>query len=141
MIVFDLECVNGHSFEGWFDDGESFREQQEQGLVPCPVCRSAEVARKLSPVAVRTSSGAAARSRAGQEAMLEMGARIAEFIETNFENVGADFAREALKMHYGAVDQRNIRGVTTPEEDRVLSEEGVSVLKLPVAVKSGEDLN
>lgn len=141
MIVFDLECINGHPFEGWFEDSDTFEHQQENGLVSCPVCETTSVTRKLSAVAVKTSSSPAARERAREEVAKELGARIVRFVETNFENVGADFAREALKIHYGVSDSRAIRGTTTDAEDRVLAEEGVPVFKFPLPVKPGDDLN
>lgn len=43
MIAFDLQCVNGHAFEGWFDDKIAFEDQQKQGLVTCPVCDDSNV--------------------------------------------------------------------------------------------------
>ena len=45
MIVFDLSCADGHRFEGWFASGEAFAVQRERGLVECPHCGSAEVAK------------------------------------------------------------------------------------------------
>ena len=56
MIVFDLECVNGHTFEGWFDNREDMDNQQEQGILTCPVCDTNVVTQKLSAVAVRTKT-------------------------------------------------------------------------------------
>ena len=141
MIVFDLECVNGHSFEGWFEDSEAFDQQQAEGLISCPVCETASVVRKLSAVAVKTSNSPASRQRAHQEAMQELGVRITRFIENNFDNVGANFAREALKIHYGVSEQRAIRGTTTDAEDKVLADEGVPVFKIPVRVKPEDELN
>lgn len=141
MIVFDLQCDQGHVFEGWFDDGRELDRQQEQGLVSCPVCESTAVTRKLSAVAVRTSSSASAHEAARHEALMELGARINDFVEKNFENVGSDFAKESLKMHYGAADPRNIRGTTTKEEDKMLSDEGIPVVKLPFFPPSDEELN
>ena len=64
---------------------------------------------------------------------------MAEFVEKNFEDVGADFTKEALKIHYGVTEPRNIRGVSTPEEEKTLKEEGIEFLKIPVAKPSGED--
>ena len=142
MIVFDLECHNGHAFEGWFDDGGSFVSQQEQGLVQCPVCGSTAVDKKLSPVAaLRTSPTSSSGAIPDQETLAELGRRLTDFVEANFENVGAGFAKEALKIHYGVSEKKNIRGVTTPEEDRVLSEEGVQVFRFPMPAKPDEDLN
>ncbi len=143
MIVFDLECINGHSFEGWFEDSSTFLQQQKDGQISCPVCNTALVEQKLSPVAVKTSSHSLveARTRANRTAMVELTERITDFVEKNFENVGSDFTKEALKMHYGATEKRNIRGSTTAEEDKVLDKEGIPVIKFPLPQKPEEDLN
>ena len=46
MIVFDLECSGGaHRFEGWFKSSEDFAHQQQRGLVACPHCGSADIAK------------------------------------------------------------------------------------------------
>ena len=47
----------------------------------------------------------------------------------NFDNVGSNFAREALRIHYRASEPKNIRGTTTAEEDKLLKEEGVPVIR------------
>jgi len=55
-----------------------------------------------------------------------------EFLERNFDDVGDRFAREALRIHRGEEDRRNIRGITSKEEEETLREEGVQFLKVPV---------
>ena len=45
MIVFDLCCPDGHRFEGWFASSDDFAGQRDRGLVECPQCGSAEVAK------------------------------------------------------------------------------------------------
>ena len=57
--------------------------------------------------------------------------KIVEFVENNFDDVGCDFAKEALKMHYGAAEPRNIRGISTKEEEETLQNEGVQFFKFP----------
>ncbi|HCY87024.1 MAG TPA: DUF1178 domain-containing protein [Desulfobacteraceae bacterium] len=146
MIVFDLECVNGHTFEGWFEDRADLDRQQEDGLLQCPVCESFSVSPKLSAVAVRTSSSPSLRQaqqafHANQEVLAEFTERVADFVEKHYEDVGGSFAKEALKMHYGAKEFRNIRGTTTQEEEKTLEKEGVQVFKVPVKKKENEDLN
>ncbi len=143
MIVFDLECMNGHSFEGWFEDSTAFAKQQENGQITCPVCNTAVIEQKLSPVAVRTSSSSnmEARIRANQTAIVEFTEKITEFVEKNFEDVGSNFTKEALKMHYGAAERRNIRGITTAEDDKMLDNEGVPVIKFPLPPKPEDELN
>ena len=143
MIVFDLECLNGHTFEGWFDDKADLDRQLEQERLTCPVCDITAVVQKVHPIAIKKSTGVPSQSalQASQEAMMELTEKVAEYVEKNFEDVGSDFAKQALKMHYGASDYRSIRGTTTREEDKVLAKEGVPVLKIPTLKKPGDDLN
>jgi len=79
--------------------------------------------------------------QAGQDAMAELTEKVAEYVEKNYEDVGSGFTKQALKMHYGAQEYRNIRGTTTKEEDKVLAKEGIPVLRVPVAKKPKDDLN
>lgn len=146
MIVFDLECLNGHTFEGWFDDREDLDRKLTENQLQCPVCDTFSVTPKLSPVAVRTSSSSvSARSpqalQATQEAFAELTERVAQFVEKNYEDVGSSFAKKALEMHYGAAEYKNIRGTTTKEEEKVLEKEGVPVLKVPVRNTGDGGLN
>lgn len=144
MIVFDLECMNGHTFEGWFDDRGDLDRQIEGGLVQCPVCDSFSVSPKLSAFAIRKSSAQAPNAqalRASQEAFAELAEKVSDFVEKNYENVGSSFAKEALNMHYGNKEYRNIRGTTTKEEEKTLEKEGVPVFKVPVKQTGDEDLN
>ncbi len=143
MIVFDLECLNGHTFEGWFEDKEDLDKQQEQGILSCPVCDTTSVVQKIHPIAIKKSSNTQTQKalQASQEVMAELTEKVAEYVEKNYEDVGSDFSKTALKMHYGTEDYRNIRGTTTKEEDKVLEKEGVPVFKVPVAKKIKDDLN
>lgn len=143
MIVFDLECLNGHTFEGWFEDKKDLERQQEDGLLVCPVCESTSVSQKIHAVSIKKSSGNTCRKtlQASQDALAELTEKVAEYVEKNYEDVGTDFTKKALEMHYGTEDYRNIRGTVTNEEDKVLKKEGVPVIKVPVAKKPENDLN
>nr|NJM04017.1 DUF1178 family protein [Desulfobacula sp.] len=144
MIVFDLECLNGHAFEGWFEDKEDLKSQQEKGILTCPVCESTHVVQKLHAISIRKSSACPVSRKAlqaSQEAMAEFMEKVADYVDKNFENVGTDFTKQALKMHYGVEEFRSIRGTTTAEEDKVLEKEGVPVLKVPMVKKPDEGLN
>lgn len=61
------------------------------------------------------------------EALRLVRARIIE----NSENVGANFAAEARKIHHGEAEERSIYGETTPKDAEALMEEGISVFPLP----------
>ena len=47
MIRFTLVCDSEHRFESWFPSGASYDEQASRGLVECPACGSARVAKAL----------------------------------------------------------------------------------------------
>ena len=51
------------------------------------------------------------------------------------EDVGDRFADQALRMHQGDIEARQIRGRATRQETLALLEEGVPVLPLPAAFK------
>lgn len=145
MIVFDLACQCGFHFEGWFKDHEEFASQEREGLLSCPKCGGRQCLRKvLSPVAYQKKSSrppAAGQSPSATDPArtvdsLEQTMRtIQEFVEKNFEDVGSDFARRTLKIHYGVEEAKNIRGVVTPAEEKMLDKEGVQYLKIPTLDK------
>jgi hypothetical protein len=131
MIAYDLQCVNGHSFEGWFEDRKAYETQKKKALIACPVCNSTSIARVPSTFAIKSSNPF--KEPSDQQADLgDISQKIVEFVEKNFDDVGADFAKEALKMHYGVTEARNIRGVSTKEEEKTLKEEGVQFFKVPM---------
>jgi len=55
-----------------------------------------------------------------------------EYLDKHFDDVGAEFYKEALKIHYGETEKRNIKGTATTEEEVILKEEGVPFLKIPI---------
>ena len=140
MIAFDLECSHGHLFEGWFDSLQSFEEQNLEGLVKCPYCDDDEVKKVLSPVAVKTSEPKEATHPAAINYQ-RLAKEVVEYIKENSEDVGTQFAAEALKIHYGASKKRNIRGSATEEEEKTLKEEGVAFVKVPMPVTDPEKSN
>jgi hypothetical protein len=138
MIAFDLRCSNGHSFEGWFKDLESFNEQDSRDMIICPVCKSNKITRELSPVAIKSVRGEENPQQSKPDyRKLAMG--VMEYIRNNFEDVGADFAKEALKIHYGVAEKRDIRGSATDEEEKTLKDEGVKFFKFPFFKPKDED--
>ena len=143
MIVFDLECSRGHKFEGWFDSGKAFEEQCEQGLVSCPICGDTDVRRILSPVALKKARGPNDQSDQPSDGIdyKRLAQEIVRYVQENFEDVGPKFATEALKMHYGITEPRNIRGSATEEEEKILKEEGIEFFKIPFPKKNNKKVN
>ena len=71
--------------------------------------------------------------------MAKISEKIVDFVENNFDDVGCEFAKEALKIHYGAADPRNIRGISTKQEEKILKDEGVQFFKIPMPIPPDTD--
>ena len=143
MIVFDLACGCGYTFEGWFQDRQDFDKQQTAAFLVCPVCGGREIRKILSPIRAQSFRNAGYELSHMKAAEAEPPTRVAdslktlqEFVEKNFEDVGTELATESLKIHYGVSKPRNIRGVTTELEEKKLQEEGINLLKVPMPFKS-----
>jgi hypothetical protein len=143
MIVFDLLCSNGHSFEGWFSSSDDFASQQSNALLQCPLCASAEV--KRVPSAARLNLGAAAPKpppSAGKTPDMDgkdpfaiaqmLYSRMLDELLTKSEDVGKAFPEEARRIYYQETPARAIRGHATQEQHDDLLEEGIPVARLPI---------
>ncbi|MBW2606814.1 MAG: DUF1178 family protein [Deltaproteobacteria bacterium] len=138
MIAYDLQCSSGHSFEGWFEDEQAYEDQKKRGLVTCPVCNDTCVSRIPSTFAIKSSQNPASFPTKQTE-LDKIGMKIVDFVQKNFDDVGCNFAKEALKIHYGAVEPRNIRGISTKEEEKTLEEEGIEFFKIPMPTPPDTD--
>lgn len=131
MIAFDLKCMNGHTFEGWFEDNRAYETQKKKGLISCPVCNDTMVSKIPSTFAIKGSQQDVPDKISKQMDLENIGRDIIDYVDKNFDNVGCDFAKEALKIHYGVTEPRNIRGVSTEEEEKTLKKEGIQFFKIP----------
>jgi hypothetical protein len=131
MIAFDLQCANGHCFEGWFEDNDTFETQSRQGLISCPMCSNTDVFKIPSTFSIKSSKTGTSLFSDTVD-MVRLGQKIAAFVNENFDDVGSEFSKEALKIHYGVSEPRNIRGVSTKAEEKTLEEEGVNFIKIPM---------
>lgn len=143
MKVFDLQCTQGHLFEGWFGSDDDFQAQKARGLLACPLCNDAEVRRLPSaprlnlsgaqapqptPAASPAATATVARTADMQSAWLQA---VRQLVERT-EDVGERFAEEARRIHYGEVAQRGIRGQASPEERQALLDEGIETVAIPM---------
>ncbi len=144
MIIFELACGRGHTFEGWFGSAEDFAQQNAGGFVRCPVCDDATVTivptakvhvarhadtpppapdQPLAPVAAESGEAAA-----GLPADLVR--KLREVVKAA-EDVGRRFPEEARKIHYDEAPARAIRGQASSDEAEALREEGIDFTPLP----------
>ena len=127
MIVFDLQCGgDGHVFEAWFRSGADFDEQCAKGLVHCPMCGSADVAKAPMAPSVGRKDNVVSASPVAMLAKLQ-----SEMLR-NSEWVGDRFAAQARAMHLGDIESRAVHGQATAEEASSLVEEGVPIAPLPL---------
>ena len=146
MKVLNLQCAHQHEFEGWFGSEDDFTRQLARGLVSCPLCGDAQIQKMLSAPRLNLRSGRedrvpAAPAEAGASVELGLPApgsplqaqllKAMRQVLASTEDVGERFADQARAMHHGEIDQRNIRGRTSPEVAMELIEEGIEVMPLP----------
>lgn len=155
MIHYALICDSGHEFESWFSSSASFEEQVRRGFVACPACNSVKTERAImapnvartdrarggieaqpqaqpaQEVAVTTETAPVALMGEKEVAFRQMLVALHAHVAENAEHVGKRFAQEALKIHHGESDGRAIYGEATPEDARMLHEEGVEFMPLP----------
>ena len=136
MIHYQLRCVDGHEFEGWFKDSATFDSQAARGLLSCPRCSSPDVARGLMAPAVRTRRSAKAATPETPAAAMpdEIRAvlqRVRAEVERTCEDMGDRFAEEAIRMSRGEAERRGIYGNASHEDREALADEGVEVMQIP----------
>jgi hypothetical protein len=135
MIVFDLKCAaQGHVFEAWFGSSEDYEAQRQRGLVQCPLCGDADVAKAVMAPNVPAKGGSETISPAQMKTMLAALGQAQREMLKGSDYVGEAFASEARAIHLGETDARSIHGRATREEARSLAEEGVPVAPLPFPV-------
>ena len=156
MKVLNLQCGLRHGFEGWFASEADYAEQQERGLLTCPLCGDASIHKLLSAPRLNLKGGRermvtdpAQAQDAGAEAEdakpvgheaggspVDTGlqARLMQAMRdvlAKSEDVGERFADQARGMHHGDIAPRSIRGQATPDVAQELIEEGIDVVALP----------
>lgn len=141
MIAFDLECSNGHKFEGWFDNLQSFEEQDSKNMISCPSCNDMNIKRILSPVAMKSSVSSDEKMDLNSIDYRRLAKEIVDYINKDFEDLGTDFAKEALKIHFGVAEKRNIKGSATTQEEKMLKDEGIQFFKIPLPKIDDEKKN
>lgn len=163
MIAFDLNCSNGHQFEGWFASSTDFDTQKSNGQLACPMCDDNGIQKALSvpnvprksnqqramalPLAPAAVPGTTAEMQVTEvlpPAMVELVQKLAQAQTEMLDKsqwVGGKFAETARAIHYGEESDRLIHGETSTDEAKALFEEGIAVAPLlfPVVPPSAKN--
>lgn len=133
MIVFDLQCRDdGETFEAWFRSNADYEQQRDQGLVQCPVCQSANVAK--APMAPRVP-------RKGADSPIAMLAALQAEALKHSRWVGGEFTETARAMHHGEIEREQVHGEATLEQAKSLVDDGIAVTPLPLPVTPPSQIN
>ncbi len=155
MIVFDLSCDQGHRFEGWFSSSEDYAGQQSRGLVACPHCGSAEIAKApMAPAVPRKGnqrSDVALREEAPVPVAAGMPPEVTQALEKlakmqaealkQSKWVGEDFTDASRAMHYGERKAEVIHGKASAKQAKELLDEGIAVAPLLFPIAPPDELN
>ena len=131
MIKYKLKCKNGHLFESWFSDNNSFEYLQKSKNLECEICSTKEVEKSLMSPSVR------AEKQKNENLLTTKGdlereiLNLKKKIKSTAEDVGKEFASEARAIHYGESAERPIYGKTSRGEAIELAEEGIPFVPLP----------
>ena len=158
MIIFDLKCAaGGHVFEAWFGSSGDYEDQKARGLIACPLCGCAEVAKAVMAPSIggkgNRGTAVAEGGRSEQappelfsgdpetvKQMLAAVAAVQRKMLEGSESVGDRFADEARAIHLGETEKRPIHGRASRADAESLIEDGIPVAPLPFpVVEPGEE--
>ena len=140
MIRYALNCADGHGFEGWFGSSADYDGQEARGLLQCPLCGSAKIAKQImAPSVAGTKSQA--RGHSVGELMMDAMGKLRAHVEATFEDVGEGFAAEARAIHEGKAQDREIFGQATSKEVVELLRDGVLVAPMPPKAPAKNEIN
>lgn len=133
MIVFDLQCRDGgETFEAWFRSNADYDEQRGSGLVQCPYCQSANVAKApMAPSVPR---------KASDSPLARLSAMQTEALKDS-RWVGDRFTDTARAMHSGDMPPEQVHGRATLEQAKSLVDDGIPVAPLPLPVVPPSQVN
>ena len=132
MIRYTLNCNNGHQFDSWFSDSDSFEKLKKKGHLECAICSSKKVEKSLMAPRITSSNNEKKKTLISTQSALEKEIKaLKKKIKTTATDVGENFPTEARAMHYGEKEEKPIIGKTSVDEARDLAEEGIPFIPLP----------
>ena len=123
MISFSLKCGQGHVFEAWFRNSNTFDAQAAAGEVACPECGGTTVEKApMAPRLVKALGDGAERAAVAATELRRALGSLRRQVEEKCDYVGPAFSEEARKIHYGEASR---------QDADALREEGIDVATIP----------
>ena len=154
MFIVDLQCKEGHTFEGWYESTQDYYDRLTNREISCPLCNCSQIDRRPSAVGLSQNQHKApdknfhglqqlahpknakhVKVLSDTPISLETHraiARILQKVRQTHSDVGNQFAKRAISMSRNDEPFEAIIGESSPEEERRLDEEGVPYFKIPV---------
>ncbi len=144
MIVFDLKCTHAHVFEAWFGSSADYEDQRARGLLSCPICGDADIAKAVMAPNIPAKGNRAPATPApppDPKALMAALAQVQAKMLEGSQWVGMSFADKARAMHAGEETVAPIHGQASLAEAKALIEDGVPVAPLPLPVIPPDQCN
>ena len=134
MIKYNLKCRNEHEFESWFSNSTEFDKLNKKRLLECIFCSSKNIKKSIMAPMI---SGK--KSKDNSASFLDKKIpnkknellKIRDYIEKNFEFVGANLSQKVREIYYDRGSKKSIYGTATKEEREELADEGIDLLSVP----------
>ncbi|MEM7072424.1 MAG: DUF1178 family protein [Pseudomonadota bacterium] len=134
MISANLSCAEGHQFDGWFKDNATLDAQLKAHKIICPICADTTISRRPNMPNIARAKGEqpprAQNQQTSQQLQAYFRAKRAQ-IREHFDNVGDEFAKQAIQMHQGKVETRPIYGTADRQGVATMKELNVQFAPIP----------
>ena len=106
MIKYTLTCNNGHQFESWFPNSDSFEKLKKKGHLECAVCSSKEIEKSLMAPRITSNNRKKKETLISAQSAVEKEIKaLKNRIKKTATDVGENFPTEARAMHYGEKEE------------------------------------
>ena len=135
MIKYELVCKQCNiTFDSWFATSKEYDKLKKKKLLTCYSCGSLKVEKNLmAPKLIKKLDHE--KTEKEQLKYKKIKKKITEyqnFIKTNFEYVGDNFAYEARLIHYkDKIKKKGVYGTATKKDLKELKEEGIDTQLIP----------
>ena len=136
MIIYNLKCKCGATFESWFLSSYEFDSLNKKKLIKCIYCESSVIKKSVMAPNLSSKSNKISKKMKLERNIKKQLWNFRKYIEKNCKNVGENFTREARSIHYDKKSSQGIYGRATSEETSELLDEGIEVATIPWVNKS-----